>query len=374
MDKYPDFIESTGYGTGEGLCGWNCYHSFSPFIPGISVPTYTAEQLEEMNRQENTPKEYQGKQYTTYQATQRQRRLETQMRAERQKIHLLQVGGADEKDITSAKCRYRATSAEYARFSKAMDLPQQRERVTIDGLGDVRKTPAKVSGKPTSQNNLTFSQDSDKMAIEDKIKWNRKGSPLSPEQKKELREYAQSKGIVITGYSRTDVDVPLMKKVFDEISKMFDRFPELRGTPERPFTLKFANGMDSNDFAMTSKEENNVILLNPNAFRDEKKLQEEYQKLVDVGWFVKGTTCRSVIIHEMGHMYSNINKIDGFEVAKSVLGLDDKNLITYVSEKLSQYSSQNKLEIISEVFSSYYGGIPKQFEKDFMNYLISKRS
>lgn len=166
MDKYPDFIESTGYGTGEGLCGWNCYHSFSPFIPGISVPTYTAEQLEEMNRQENTPKEYQGKQYTAYQATQRQRRLETQMRAERQKIHLLQVGGADEKDITSAKCRYRATSAEYARFSKAMDLPQQRERVTIDGLGDVRKTPAKVLGKPTSQNNLTFSQDSDKMETE----------------------------------------------------------------------------------------------------------------------------------------------------------------------------------------------------------------
>ena len=147
MDKYPDFIESTGYGTGEGLCGWNCYHSFSPFIPGVSVPTYTAEQLEEINRQENTPKEYQGKQYTAYQATQRQRRLETQMRAERQKIHLLQVGGADEKDITSAKCRYRATSAEYARFSKAMDLPQQRERVTIDGLGDVRKTPANNSAQ-----------------------------------------------------------------------------------------------------------------------------------------------------------------------------------------------------------------------------------
>ena len=161
MDKYPDFIESTGYGTGEGLCGWNCYHSFSPFIPGVSVPTYTAEQLEEMNRQENTPKEYQGKQYTAYQATQRQRRLETQMRAERQKIHLLQVGGADEKDITSAKCRYRATSAEYARFSKAMDLPQQRERVKIDSLDDVRKTPAKVLGKPTSPDDLTSEQNND---------------------------------------------------------------------------------------------------------------------------------------------------------------------------------------------------------------------
>lgn len=26
----PPFIESTGYGTGEGLCGWNCCHSFGP--------------------------------------------------------------------------------------------------------------------------------------------------------------------------------------------------------------------------------------------------------------------------------------------------------------------------------------------------------
>lgn len=26
----PPFVETTGYGTGEGLCGWNCRHSFGP--------------------------------------------------------------------------------------------------------------------------------------------------------------------------------------------------------------------------------------------------------------------------------------------------------------------------------------------------------
>ena len=26
MADYPDFVSSTGYGTGEGLGGWNCYH------------------------------------------------------------------------------------------------------------------------------------------------------------------------------------------------------------------------------------------------------------------------------------------------------------------------------------------------------------
>ena len=31
-----------------GLCGANCRHSYSPFIPGISVRTYTDEELDEM--------------------------------------------------------------------------------------------------------------------------------------------------------------------------------------------------------------------------------------------------------------------------------------------------------------------------------------
>lgn len=126
-----------GLGTVTGLCGANCYHDYYPFIPGVSKRTYTDKQLDEMNAQENNRVEYGGKQYTKYEALQRQRRLETTMRAQRQQIKLLQDGGADEEDIINARCRYRSTSAEYTRFSKAMDLPQQRERVTADGLGNI---------------------------------------------------------------------------------------------------------------------------------------------------------------------------------------------------------------------------------------------
>ena len=90
-----------------------------------------------MNRQENIPIDYNGKQYTKYEALQRQRQLETRMRAERQKIKLLQDGEADETDIMLARAKYRGTSQEYTSFSKAMDLPQQRQRVAIDGLGNI---------------------------------------------------------------------------------------------------------------------------------------------------------------------------------------------------------------------------------------------
>ena len=34
-----DLVAATGYGSGEGLAGWNCRHSFSPFFPEIMEPT-----------------------------------------------------------------------------------------------------------------------------------------------------------------------------------------------------------------------------------------------------------------------------------------------------------------------------------------------
>lgn len=135
-----------GLGSVTGLCGASCYHDYFPVIPGISEPTYTAEELERMNREENTPVYYDptGKPYTKYEALQRQRRLEGAMRKQRQKIRLLEEGGAEENDILAARARYRGTSQEYTAFSEAMSLPQQRERVTADGLGDVRKFAKKV--------------------------------------------------------------------------------------------------------------------------------------------------------------------------------------------------------------------------------------
>lgn len=118
-----------------GLCGANCYHNYHPFIPGISIPVYTEEELEELNRQEKEPIEWNGKKYTKYEATQRQRQLETTMRAQREEMALLKEGGADEDDLINCRARYHGTSHEYAQFSKAMGLPQERERVYADGLG-----------------------------------------------------------------------------------------------------------------------------------------------------------------------------------------------------------------------------------------------
>lgn len=134
-----------GLGTVTGLLGANCYHLYYPFIPGVSKRTYTDKELERMNTVE--PKEYQGESYTGYEAQQKMRRMETNMRAQREKIKLLKEGGADQTDVLGAQAIYRRQMDDYVKFAKAMGMKQQKERIYIDGLGKV-----KVSGKNTKMN------------------------------------------------------------------------------------------------------------------------------------------------------------------------------------------------------------------------------
>ena len=118
-----------GYGKVDGLKGANCGHSFDPVIPGVSEPSYTPEELQKMRAEESKKHEYNGKEYTKYEASQRQRRLERTIAARSHAVDLLEEGGADEQTIQNARASFQAVSQEYTRFSKAMGLPQQRERV-----------------------------------------------------------------------------------------------------------------------------------------------------------------------------------------------------------------------------------------------------
>lgn len=135
--SYQELIFTCGLGSVTGLCGVNCYHWYEPFIRGVSARNYTDEELDSMIAEENRPKKYQGKEYTTYTALQRQRKLELQMRKQRQGIVLLKEGEGNSLDILAAQSRYRYTMNEYVTFSKAVKLPQQMERVYMDGLGKV---------------------------------------------------------------------------------------------------------------------------------------------------------------------------------------------------------------------------------------------
>ena len=140
-----------GYGTVTGLCGANCRHTFHPFIPGVSERLYPDDWLEEQNKREAQTKEWNGKQLNAYEQTQQQRKMETAMRAQRQKIRLLEEAGADKDDIMLEKAKYQGQLNEYKQISKKMGLVEQRERIYQDGLGKVATNTKQQNARYTPE-------------------------------------------------------------------------------------------------------------------------------------------------------------------------------------------------------------------------------
>lgn len=135
----PDFIEVTQYGSGPGLCGWNCRHSFFPFFPGFSEQTYSKKDLEEIDP---PPFEYEGRTYTAYEASQRQRQLERNMRKTKRTIIGYQAIGAPDTQVAEQVIRLRRQREAYKDFSRAAKLRPKLERITTGGYN--RSVSSKV--------------------------------------------------------------------------------------------------------------------------------------------------------------------------------------------------------------------------------------
>lgn len=191
----------------------------------------------------------------------------------------------------------------------------------------------------------------------DKIDWPPKGESISPEQYNTIRAYAESKGVFLRGFKNSDVDMELATEAVDAAAYMLERYPELQGSTKRPFTLELDRYMRSVDFAEVKEGAPHILHLNADAFRSRTALLAEYKKLADEGWFVKGTSCRSIIYHEMGHMVSDVYRIDGISVMQEVLGVEyEAQALSWCRDNLSQYSAKlSGEEIIAESFSAFFG-------------------
>ncbi|MBP1560378.1 MAG: phage minor capsid protein [Oscillospiraceae bacterium] len=130
--KYPYFYDATGYGTGDGLGGWNCRHSFFPYFDGLSTaanaPTFSkAENLEE------------------YKNTQKQRAYERSIRKSKRELSALDgARSATEDPVLKAKLdreferksvTLKNREARLAEHLKTAGLLPDNSRVRVDGFG-----------------------------------------------------------------------------------------------------------------------------------------------------------------------------------------------------------------------------------------------
>lgn len=75
----------------------NCRHNFHAFFPGISIPAYTHEMLDDYSAKSV---EYNGKQFTKYEASQMQRGHERQIRETKRKLAGYNSAISEAKDDT----------------------------------------------------------------------------------------------------------------------------------------------------------------------------------------------------------------------------------------------------------------------------------
>lgn len=127
---YPDFVQTTGYGTGAGLCGWNCRHSFWPCYPGLGdPPTWTEESLQELNARDI---EYNGKRYTQYEISQMQRARERNVRRWKKRYLAEDAAGVD---ATDSAVRLRAARQSLTEFTKATGGRVDSARISVPKFG-----------------------------------------------------------------------------------------------------------------------------------------------------------------------------------------------------------------------------------------------
>ena len=129
--KYPYFYDATGYGTGDGLGGWNCRHSFFPYFEGLSVaanaPTFSKEEnLEE------------------YTNTQKQRAYERSIRKSKRELAALDSARQEASPELKAKLdreferksvTLKKREARLEEHLKATGLLPDNSRVRVDGFG-----------------------------------------------------------------------------------------------------------------------------------------------------------------------------------------------------------------------------------------------
>lgn len=145
---YEDFVKSTGYGTGPGLCGWNCRHSFSPFWPGISERTWTDEQLAALDAKTI---EHGGKMYSEYEISQMQRALERKVRdAKRQ--YLAQTAAGQDAGQEAAKLK-QARQTLKAFTSATQQSTSDSVRTFVPGFG--RSEASKAAAAAAKKSTLT---------------------------------------------------------------------------------------------------------------------------------------------------------------------------------------------------------------------------
>lgn len=131
----------------------NCRHTIYSIIIGVSEPTYSNVELAAMKDASLRKTEFDGKEMTNYEASQMQRRLEREIRKQKNRSVIAKAAGDDEMR-REAQMKINQLTGKYKELSDKFGLPTKSERMAVSGYRPVN-VPKSLLQKTSSTRKIT---------------------------------------------------------------------------------------------------------------------------------------------------------------------------------------------------------------------------
>lgn len=135
MQSGSDFQDADGKhyrGFERPITQWRCRHLVYYILLGAAKRMYTDEQLRKWEEENHKGCEIDGKHYTRYEATQLMRKLETEIRKEKDTILLAQASG-DDVLRRNSQTRVTQLTAKYGQVAESAGLRTRFDRTKVEG-------------------------------------------------------------------------------------------------------------------------------------------------------------------------------------------------------------------------------------------------
>ena len=116
---------------------YNCYHKIFSIVLGVSKPEYTDKQLNDIRESNLSGFEFEGKHYTMYEGTQLQRRIELNIRKQKDTQILARASG-DTELVEQSQNKIRLLTSKYNDLCKASGLLPKKVRMSVSGYRKVK--------------------------------------------------------------------------------------------------------------------------------------------------------------------------------------------------------------------------------------------
>nr|DAE35530.1 MAG TPA: minor capsid protein [Caudoviricetes sp.] len=108
----------------RSISEYNCYHYIFSIVLGVSKPQYSNKQLQEIINNANKKTTFDGKEYTQYELTQLQRKIETAIR-EAKDTQILARASEDNELILQSQTRITQLTTKYKQLCNVSGLPNK---------------------------------------------------------------------------------------------------------------------------------------------------------------------------------------------------------------------------------------------------------